>query len=122
MKTYLLFLALTIFTLSASAQDQKTSFNGIGVVNTSAGMAAQLSWKKGAEDIAYFSVERSADDIDFTQCGIVFLSEDPAFSDYKFRDRIGNSSQGWVYRIGIVTPEKRLFSLPTKKLISPENS
>ena len=122
MKTYLLCLALTIFAFSASAQEQKTSFNGIAVVTTSAGMAAQLSWKKGAEDIAYFIVERSTDGVDFKQCGIVFLSEDPAFNDYKFRDRISDSSHGLVYRIGIVSPQKRLFYLPSKKLISPENS
>ncbi|HYO22454.1 MAG TPA: hypothetical protein VER36_08605 [Flavisolibacter sp.] len=121
MKTYLLGLALTFICLSASAQEQKTSFDGIAVVNTSAGMAAQLSWKKGSENISYFIIERSTDGIDFKQCGIVFLSEDPAFSEYKFRDRIGNLSSGMIYRIGIVTTQKRVFYLPSKKLIAPEN-
>ena len=109
MKTFLLGLAIIIFSSSATCQEKQTSFDGIAVVTTSAGMAAQLSWKKGSENIAYFIVERSTDGIDFKQCGIVFLSEDPAFSDYKFRDRISDSSQGLVYRIGIVTAQKRLY-------------
>jgi hypothetical protein len=84
-------------------------------------MAAQLTWKKGKEDIAYFIVERSLDGVDFTQCGIVFLSEDPEFKEYKFRDRISNTSNGLIYRIGVVTSQKRLYYLPAKKLMAPEN-
>ena len=119
MKTFLLSSVLTIFFYTASSQVKQTSFDGIVVVTTSAGMAAQLSWKKGSENIAYFIVERSTDGIDFKQCGIVLLSEDPDFSEYKFRDRIADSSQGLIYRIGIVTAQKRLYYLPSKKLISP---
>ena len=119
MKTFLLSLTLILFFFTASSQLKQTSFDGIAVVATSAGMAAQLSWKKGAENIAYFIVERSTDGIDFKQCGIVLLSEDPEFNDYKFRDRISDLSQGLVYRIGIVTVQKRLYYLPSKKLISP---
>lgn len=122
MKTFFLCVALTVICFSASAQKQKTSFDGIAVVNTSAGMAAQLSWKKGSENISYFIVERSTDGIEFKQCGIVFLSEDPEFNEYKFRDRISASSHGLVYRIGVVTDQKRVYYLPSKKLISPENS
>ena len=122
MKTFLLCIALIFGCLSASAQEQKTSFEAITVVNTSAGVAAQLSWKKGSENISYFIVERSTDGVEFKQCGIVFLSEDPAFSEYKFRDRISDNSHGLVYRIGVVTNQKRVYYLPSKKLISPENS
>ena len=103
------------------AQEQQTSFQGLSIVTTSAGMAAQLSWKKGNENIAYFIVERSFDGIDFKQCGVVFLSEDPQFNEYKFRDRISNTSNGLVYRIGVVTEQKRVYYLPSKKLIAPEN-
>ena len=121
MKTYLPALVLIFVCFFASAQEQKTSFDGIAVVTTSAGMAAQLSWKKGSENISYFIVERSTDGIDFKQCGIVFLSEDPQFNEYKFRDRISNTSHGLIYRIGVVTTQKRVYYLPSKKLISPEN-
>jgi hypothetical protein len=122
MKTRLLLVALTFVCSVASAQIQKTSFDGIAVVTTSAGIAAQLSWKKGTENISYFVIERSIDGIEFTQCGIVFLSEDPDFSEYKFRDRISALSHGLVYRIGVVTTQKRIYYLPSKKLITPENS
>jgi hypothetical protein len=121
MKTYLFGLALTFVCFFASAQEQKTSFNNIAVVTTSAGLAAQLSWKRGSENISYFIVERSTDGIDFTQCGVVFLSEDPELNEYKFRDRIAANSTGLIYRIGIVTTQKRIFYLPSKKLIAPEN-
>ena len=121
MKTFFLCVTLTVICFFASAQEQKTSFDGIAVVNTSAGMAAQLTWKKGSENISYFIVERSTDGIEFKQCGVVFLSEDPSFNEYKFRDRISASAHGLVYRIGIVTDQKRVYYLPTKKLISPEN-
>lgn len=121
MKTFLLCLTLSLACLTVSAQEPRTSFNNVAVVTTSAGMAAQLSWKKGKEDVAYFIVERSFDGIDFTQCGVVFLSEDPEFKEYKFRDRISDKSTGLVYRIGIVTSQKRVYYLPAKKVIAPEN-
>ena len=121
MKTFLLCVALTSLSFFASAQEEKTKFSGISVVNTSAGMAAQLSWKKGSENISYFIVERSTDGIEFKQCGIVLLSEDPEFGEYKFRDRISNVSQGLVYRIGVVTAQRRVFYLPIKRLVAPEN-
>jgi|GEM_PF-3802425 len=121
MKTFLLCLTLGLTCLFASAQETRTSFQNIAVVTTSAGMAAQLSWKKGKEDVAYFIVERSLDGIDFTQCGVVFLSEDPEFKEYKFRDRISNNTHGLIYRIGIVTSQKRIYYLPSKKLLAPES-
>ena len=121
MKTFLLGLTLLFACVYASAQEQPTSFEGISVVNTSVGLSAQLSWKKGSESIAYFIVERSDDGVDFKQCGVVFLSEDPQFNQYKFRERISNTSNGLIYRIGIVTEKKRVYYLPSKKLIAPEN-
>jgi len=121
MKTLFISLTLTLVCFVVSAQEQKTSFENIAVVTTSAGMAAQLSWKKGTENISYFIVERSMDGIDYKQCGIVFLSEDPEFNEYKFRDKIAANTSGLLYRIGIVTEQKRLFYLPAKKIIAPEN-
>ena len=120
MKTLIIGLTLTLVWLSSSAQEEKTSFSNIAVVTTSAGLAAQLSWKKGTENISYFIVERSTDGIDYKQCGIVFLSEDPTFNEYKFRDKIANNTSGLIYRIGIVTDQKRLYYLPAKKIIAPE--
>lgn len=121
MKTYFVGLALTFFCFASSAQEQKTSFNSISVVTTSAGLAAQLSWIKGSENISYFIVERSTDGVDYKQCGIVFLSEDPEFTEYKFRDRIANNTSGLLYRIGVVTSQKRVYYLPAKKVVSPES-
>lgn len=121
MKTIFFGLLLTFVCLFGNAQEQRTSFQSISVVHTSAGMSAQLSWKKGNENIAYFIVERSEDGVDFKQCGIVLLSEDPQFNEYKFRERIANTSNGLVYRIGIVTDQKRIFYLPSKKLVAPES-
>jgi hypothetical protein len=120
MKTFLIGLTLLFTCLFGSAQE-RTSFEGIAVVHTSAGISAQLSWKKGNENIAYFIVERSLDGVDFKQCGVVFLSEDPEFNEYKFRDRISNTSNGLIYRIGVVSQQKRVYYLPSKKLIAPEN-
>ncbi len=59
MKTSFFYLLLCLFSFPAFAQDQRTSFEAISVVTTSAGMAAQLAWKKGDENIAFFIVERS---------------------------------------------------------------
>jgi hypothetical protein len=121
MKTLLLGFALTLFCFTTFAQDQRTSFEQLAIVTTSAGNAVQLSWKKGTENISYFIVERSTDGVDFKQCGIVFLSEDPEFIEYKFRDKISSTTQGLLYRIGLVNEHKRLSYLPIKKLIAPNN-
>ena len=121
MKTFTIGLALTLFCLGSFAQEEKTSFSNIAVVTTSAGLAAQLSWKKGSENISYFIIERSTDGVDYKQCGIVFLSEDPKFNEYKFRDRIGNNTTGLLYRVGIVTDQKRLYYLAPQKIIAPES-
>lgn len=121
MKTLLVGFALALFCTPSLAQDQRTSFENLSVVTTSAGTAVQLSWKKGDEDIAFFIVERSTDGIDFKQCAIVFLSEDPDFVDYKFRDKISSTSNGLLYRIGMVNQQKRICYLPIRKLISPDS-
>ena len=120
MKTLLFVLALTLVCLTVSAQEQKTSFEKISVVTTSAGKAAELSWKKGAENISYFIVERSTDGIEFKQCGIVFLSEDPAFEEYMFRDKITTNAVEVTYRIGGVSEQQTVSYLPAKKLVAPE--
>ncbi len=121
MKTLLLGIAFSTLCAIASAQSSRTAYDALKVVTTANGLAAQLSWKKGSENIAYFIVERSNNGIDFTQCAIVFTSEDPAFVDYKFRDKISNTSQGLVYRLGLVSDQKRVSYLPAKTLIAPEN-
>jgi hypothetical protein len=122
MKTAFFSLIVILSSLPALAQDQKTSIDNISIITTSAGItSAQLSWKKGDESIAYFIVERSTDGIDFKQCGIVFLSDNPEFVQYKFRDKITSNTQGLLYRIGIVNEQKRLSYLPVKKLVLPES-
>lgn len=121
MKTLLTGFALILLACTSSAQDGRTAFENLTVVSTSAGLAAQLSWTKGDENIAYFVVERSTDGIDFKQCGIVFLSEDPEFTEYKFRDRVAQHSNGLLYRIGIVNEQRRIYYLPAKKLMPPPN-
>lgn len=119
MKTYLTALAL-IVCFTSFAQEENTHFSNISVVTTSAGIAAQLTWIKGTENISYFIVERSNDGVDFKQCGIVFLSDEPGFTEYKFRDRISNNTQGLLYRVGVVTEHKRINYLPVKKLVTPQ--
>ncbi len=121
MKTLLTGCALLLFSTFSFAQESKTSLNNITVVSTSAGMAAQLTWKKGSENVAFYVVERSYDGIDFKQCAIVFLSDNPDFTEYKFRDKIASHSNGFLYRIGIVNEQKRVSYLPIRKLISPES-
>lgn len=120
MKTILLSLAVSFIGLVTHAQESHTAYDSLKIVNTANGLAAQLSWKKGAENVAYFIVERSTNGVDFTQCAIVFTSDEPGFVDYKFRDKIGNASQGLVYRLGLVSNEKHLSYLPAKTLIAPE--
>lgn len=121
MKTFFIFSIACLCSLFSNAQEQKTSINDISVITTSSGTtAAQLTWKKGDENIAYFIVERSTDGVDFKQCGIVFLSDNPDFVQYKFRDKITSNTHGLLYRIGIVNEQKRLSYLPVKKLVLPD--
>lgn len=121
MKTLLLALTFSFICTLASAQNTHTSYDGLKVVTTPNGLAAQLTWKKGTEDVSYFIVERSTNGIDFTQCAIVFTGEDPKLVDYKFREKIGSTSQGLVYRLGLVSNQKRISYLPAKTLIAPES-
>ena len=121
MKTLLLGLALSFACTAAPAQDLRTNYESLKVVTTTNGLAAQLSWKKGAENVAYFIVERSTNGVDFTQCAVVFTSDDPSFVSYKFRDKIGTVSQGLVYRLAVVNDQKRIAYLPPKTLIAPES-
>ncbi len=120
MKTLVLGFALQLLCATAFSQDQKTSIENVSVITTAAGTSVQLTWKKGDENISYFIVERSTDGIDFKQCGVVFLSEDPAFIDYKFKDKVPSLSNGLLYRIGIVNMQRRLSYLPVKRLAAPE--
>lgn len=117
----MLCFAFPLICLTASSQEKHTAYDALKIVTTANGLAAQLSWKKGAENVAYFIVERSTNGVDFAQCAIVFTSDDPAFTDYKFRDKISNTSQGLVYRLALVNDQKRISYLPAKTLITPEN-
>ena len=112
-------MGLALLALTSSAQSSRTAYEGLTVVSTANGMAAQLTWKKGDENVAYFIVERSTDGIDFKQCGIVFLSDDPEFVNYKFKEKVANLSQGLVYRLAIVSEQKRVTYLPAKTLVEP---
>lgn len=120
MKTLALCLLLAL-ALGAGAQQTRTAYETLTVVGTPAGKAALLTWKKGPEDVSYFIVERSTNGVDFTQCAIVLTSEEPGFTDYKFRERIGDNSQGLVYRLGLVSNQRRVSYLPAKTLIAPES-
>jgi len=121
MKTILLGLALSFVCTNSFAQSSSTRYEGLKVVSTANGVAAQLTWKKGSENVSYFIVERSTNGVDFTQCAIVFTSENPKLVDYKFRDKIASTSQGLVYRLALVNDQKRVAYLPPKTLIAPEN-
>lgn len=122
MKTLLPAFIFLLSGFSVFSQESRTTFDGATVVSTPSGLAVQLTWKKGAENVAYFIVERSTDGIDFTQCGIVFTSEEPGFVQYKFKEKIGSYSQGQVYRIALVSDQKRVTYLPVKKVIAPETT
>lgn len=120
MKKFLPGFAFLLLCLTASSQEKQTAYDGLKIVTTASGPAAQLSWKKGGENVAYFIVERSANGADFKQCAIVFTSEDPAFTDYKFRDKISNAPQGLVYRLALVSDQKSVSYLPSKALNTSE--
>ena len=121
MKTFLPALILGLACTTAFAQTGRTNYEELKVVNTANGLAAQLSWKKGSEEVSYFIVERSTNGVDFSRCAIVFTSEDSTLVDYKFRDKIGSASQGLVYRLALVSNQKHIAYLPPKTLIAPEN-
>jgi hypothetical protein len=112
-------LVLPLVCLTVKAQEKKSSFENISVVNTKSGVATELSWKKGSESVSYFMIERSTDGRTFRQCGLVFPSEDPSFTDYKFRDKVSPGSAGFTYRVGLVTPEKVIIYLPARQLALP---
>lgn len=118
MRTVLLVLAIGILTPNIYAQEQTTSFEDIAIVTTAAGKSVELSWKKGTEDISHFIVERSINGVDFKLCGLVFLSEVPGFSDYKFRDRV-ISGRPFYYRIGLVKDDQLLSYLPARVALAP---
>lgn len=121
MKTPVACLVFLFASVFATAQPARTNIDALNVVSTANGLAVQLTWKKGAENVAYFIVERSTNGVDFTRCAIVFTSEDPDFVDYKYRDKIGSTSQGLVYRLALVDEQRRISYLPAKTLIAPGN-
>ena len=119
MKTILSFVAAFLLIAStATAQDQKSTFENASLTKAADGAACvQLNWKKGAENTAYYLVERSNDGKEFKQVALVFTSEDANFVNYKFRDKGFASANGAAYyRICIVNDHNEITYLPAKKV------
>lgn len=119
MKTLLSFVATFLLIAStAIAQDQKSIFENVVIAKAADGTATvQLNWKKGAENTAYYLIERSIDGKEFKQVALVFTSEDANLVNYKFRDKGVASANGTAYyRICIVNDQKEITYLPVKKV------
>lgn len=56
-----------------------------------------------------------------SSAALCFLAMTPEFNEYKFRDKIAANTTGLLYRIGIVTEQKRIYYLPAKKLAGSES-
>lgn len=119
MKTLLSFFtaAFLLFATTTYAQQQASVFEKAVLAKAGDGLpCVQLNWKKGTENTAYYLVERSADGKNFKQIALVFTSENPAFCNYKFRDKgYTESGNNVYYRIAIVNDQKELQYLPVKK-------
>ena len=115
MKHLFVCLVLNFSYWTLSAQEQSSSVTNISIVTTASGTATELSWTKAGGDVAYFIVERSSNGQSFKQCGLVFPSEDPNFTQYKFRDTFSLGSPQYTYRVGIVSLQKEVKYLPFKK-------
>lgn len=113
-----LFTTVLLVVSSSSFAQEKTVFQSAGLTQSGDGApCVQLNWKKGAENTAYYLVERSSNGVDFKQVALVFTAEEASFSDYKFRDKGYSSSGNAVYyRISIVSDQKELTYLPAKKV------
>lgn len=120
MKTSVLFLFVLslLAATSVTAQDRKTALETIAVAKAGDGTpCTQLTWKQGTENIAYYLVERSHDGKEFKQIALVFISEDPSFTDYKFRDKgYTAANEAVYYRIGLVNDRKELSYLPVRRM------
>lgn len=120
MKTIVPFFAalFLLATTTLTAQEHKTVFGDISLARNSDGSSCMnLAWKKGAENTAYYLVQRSTDGSGFKTIALVFASEDSSFCDYGYRDKsyslAGNNEV--YYRIAIVNEQKELTYLPVRK-------
>lgn len=119
MKTLLSFVATFLLIAStAIAQDQKSIFENVVITKAADGTATvQLNWKKGAENTAYYLIERSNDGKEFKQVALAFTSEDANLVNYKFRDKgVASATGAAYYRICIVNDQKEITYLPVKKV------
>ncbi|HEU4903665.1 MAG TPA: hypothetical protein VFT06_12755 [Flavisolibacter sp.] len=120
MKTLVAFFvsAFVLLSTASYSQEQKSVFENAGLATAADGSSCvQLNWKKGAENTAYYLVERSADGKEFKQIALVFTAEDSQLVDYKFRDK-GYASAGSAayYRIIIVNDRHEITYLPVRKV------
>lgn len=115
-----IFFAAFIFsatTVSAQVNDQDYSVTGISLIKKDKSYV-QLDWSGHKKDISYFVIERSTDGKNFHQAAMEFTSEDPQFTDYKYRDKDLKSSTGAIYyRIGLVNAANDVTYLPAKKIV-----
>ena len=119
MKTVTLFLLAAFLLLSviSFSQNQNTVFENASLIKSANGSSAvSLSWKKGAENTAYYLVERSVDGNTFKPIALVFTAENADFVNYKYKDNNIASASGTVYyRIAIVNNQKILPFFLLKK-------
>jgi hypothetical protein len=120
MKTLVAFFvsAFVLLTTASYSQEQKSVFENAGLATAADGLpCVQLNWKKGAENTAYYLVERSANGKEYKQIALVFTAEDNQLVDYKFRDK-GYASAGSAayYRIAIVNDRHEATYLPVRKV------
>ena len=125
MKTLTLSLMAAFLMLSfiAFSQEPKTVFETASFSKTANNSpCVALGWKKGAENTAYYLVERSMDGNEFKTIALVFTAEDADFVNYQYKDKSFSASNNAVYyRITIVNDKKELTCLPVKKLMfSPD--
>ena len=120
MKVYFtLFVAVLLFAANTSfSQNHKSVLERVSLAKAGDGaLCVELAWKKGSENTSYYLVERSVDGKEFKQVGLVFTSEDPQFSDYKFRDKNYTiSGNAPYYRIVLVNEQKEMAYLPARQL------
>ena len=118
MKTLISFFTAAFLLLSATAFAQQTLFENAALAKAGDGLpCVQLDWKKGAENTAFYLVERRSNGVDFKQIALVFTAEDPGFSAYQFRDKtFAQAGRTAYYRIALVNGKKELTYLPVRKV------
>ena len=119
MKTLASFVAAFVLLSTVSfAQNKKSAFETAVMTKTADGKpCVLLNWTKGAENTAYYLVERSADGKEFRQVAIVFTSDEAQWTSYNFQDKNSAPFNGVVfYRIALVNDRKEVAYLPVTKV------